>query len=185
MKLLKIARKTLRMLAAMKLKFIPYALNKLGLYLMPDDEYLSCIYCIYRYDIGRELDLENPKTFTEKLQWLKLYDRRPEYTALADKYEAKKFIADTAGSEYVIQTLGVWEKFDDIDFDALPSQFVLKCTHDSGSVIVVPDKSSMNMKQARKFDSRPQKNFLLSIARMGLQGHQATHYRRRIYFRNT
>ena len=117
---------------------------------MPDEEYLKRMYSVR----GRKLDLENPKTFTEKLQWLKLYDRRPEYTALADKYEAKRIIADIIGTQYVIPTLGVWDNFNDIDFSSLPSQFVLKCTHDSGSVIVVPDKNSMNMKKARRILTR-------------------------------
>ena len=81
---------------------------------------------------GYPMDWKNPKTFNQKLQWLKVYNRNPLYTTLVDKYEVKKWIADRIGEEYIIPTLGVWDKFDDIDFDALPDQFVLKCTHDSG-----------------------------------------------------
>mgnify|MGYP002623898037 CR=1 FL=1 len=114
---------------------------------MPDEEYLKRM---YEAAMGRKLDLDNPKTFNEKLQWLKLYDRRSEYTALVDKYEAKSIIAGMVGSEYVIPNLGVWDSFDDIDFDALPSSFVLKCNNDSGSVIVVQDKSRINKTSARR-----------------------------------
>lgn len=97
-----------------------------------------------------ELDLKDPKTFNEKLQWLKLYYRNPEYVPLVDKYEAKKVVADIIGEEHIIPTLGVWDRFDDIDFDALPDQFVLKCTHDSGGLVVVRDKSKLDIKAARK-----------------------------------
>ena len=114
---------------------------------MPDDAYLKRKYC---YKMGRELDLENPKTFTEKLQWLKLYDRRPEYTIMADKYAVKKFVADKIGTEYVIPLLGVWDRFEDIDFDALPEQFVLKCTHDSGGFAICRDKAKFDREAARK-----------------------------------
>ena len=96
---------------------------------MPDTAYLKLIYWLI---FGRKLDLRNPQTFNEKLQWLKLNDRKTEYTTMVDKYEVKKYIAEKIGEEYVIPTLGVWDNFDDIDFDLLPNQFVLKCTHDSG-----------------------------------------------------
>ena len=114
---------------------------------MPDEEYLKRM---YKACLGKELDLENPKTFTEKLQWLKLYNRRPEYTSMVDKYAVKKIVADKIGSEYVIPLLGVWDKFEDIDFDALPSQFVLKCTHDSGGFVICRDKSAFDKENARK-----------------------------------
>lgn len=94
-------------------------------------------------------DLRHPKTFNEKLQWLKLYDRRPEYSKMVDKYEVKKYIAETVGEEYVVPTLGVWESADDIDFDALPDQFVIKCTHDSASVIICKNKSEFDAESAR------------------------------------
>ena len=104
----------------------------------------------YRRKVGVWPNLKNPKTFNEKLQWLKLHDRNPLYTKLVDKYEVKKIVAEQIGDEYIIPTLGVWDKFDDIDFDKLPNQFVLKCTHDSGGLIVVKDKSTLDVKAARK-----------------------------------
>ena len=104
----------------------------------------------YRIRTKKKLNLENPKTFNEKLQWLKLYDRKPEYTAMVDKYEVKKYVAEKIGEEYIIPTLGVYDSFDDIDFDALPNEFVLKCTHDSGGLIICRDKSTLNIKAARK-----------------------------------
>ncbi|MBQ7219501.1 MAG: hypothetical protein IJS28_00820 [Synergistaceae bacterium] len=123
-------------------------LSSLGFYDSLTDEEL--IRKIYKCFMGREIDLDNPQTLCEKLNWLKLYDRRPEYTIMADKYAVKKFVADRIGSEHVVPLLGVWDKFDDIDFDALPEQFVLKCTHDSGGLVVCRDKSSFNKKIARK-----------------------------------
>ena len=105
---------------------------------------------MYRICMGRELDLDNPLTYTEKLQWLKLYDHRPEYTAMVDKYAVKQYVAEKIGAEYVIPLLGVWERAEDIDFDALPQQFVLKTTHDSGSYVVCKDKSQLDIPAARK-----------------------------------
>lgn len=104
----------------------------------------------YRIRMGRELDLENPKTYTEKLQWLKLYDHRPEYTVMVDKYTAKQHVTDKIGQEYVIPLLGVWERAEDIDFDVLPERFVLKTTHDSGSYVVCKDKSKLDIPATRK-----------------------------------
>ena len=94
--------------------------------------------------------MKEPKTFNEKLQWLKLYDRNPEYTKMVNKYEAKKYVADIIGQEYIISTLGVWDKFEDIEFDKLPKQFVLKPTHTSGNVFICKDKEKINYKQLRK-----------------------------------
>ena len=96
------------------------------------------------------LNLKDPKRFTEKLQWLKLYDRNPLYTKLADKYEVKKIVADKLGEEHVIPLLGVWDKFDDIDFDQLPDQFVLKCTNDSGGYVICKDKGSFDTQAAKE-----------------------------------
>lgn len=104
----------------------------------------------FKERFGYPLDLKYPRTFNEKLLWLMLYDRRPEYTRLADKYAVKKWVADRIGEEYIIPTLGVWEHFDDIDFDALPDQFVLKCTHDSGSIVIVRDKAKLDRAAAKK-----------------------------------
>ena len=75
--------------------------------------------------LGRRLDLKCPKTLNEKLQWLKIYDRKPIYTTMVDKYAVKDYVASIIGEEYIIPTLGVWEEFDDIDFDLLPNQFVM------------------------------------------------------------
>lgn len=104
----------------------------------------------YKNVFGRELDLINPLTYNEKLQWLKLKNRKPEYTKLVDKYEVKKYVADLIGEQYVIPTLGVWDKIEDIEFDKLPNRFVLKCTHDSGGVVICDDKTKFNKKTAIK-----------------------------------
>ena len=104
----------------------------------------------YKKRFGRDLNLKDPKTFNEKLQWLKLHDRQPIYTKMVDKYEAKKLVASMVGEQYIIPTLGVWNKFDDIDFDGLPDRFVLKCTHDSGSVVICKDKKTFDVDNARK-----------------------------------
>ena len=104
----------------------------------------------YRNHFYKKLDLKNPQTFNEKLQWLKLYDRRPEYTRMVDKYLAKEYIASVIGEEYIIPTLGVWKSFDEIDFDTLPNQFVLKCNHGSGDVVICKDKKTLDVAAARK-----------------------------------
>lgn len=104
----------------------------------------------YRIRMGGSLNLKNPQSFNEKLQWLKLYDRRPEYTTMVDKYAVKKYVADRIGEQYIIPTIGVWERFEDIDFDMLPSQFVLKCTHDSGGLAICRDKSKFDIESAKK-----------------------------------
>lgn len=117
------------------------------LWFIPDEPYLKMM---YRIRMGKKLNLKDPKTFNEKIQWLKLHDRRPEYVKMVDKYEAKKYVAKIIGKEYIIPTLGVWDKFDDIDFDSLPDQFVLKCTHDSGGLVICRDKSKFDMKAAKK-----------------------------------
>lgn len=122
-------------------------LNSLGLYSrMPDERFLKKM---YKACIGKELNLDDPQTFNEKLQWLKIYDRRPEYTRMVDKYSSKDFAAERIGKEHIIPTYGVWEKFEDIDFNKLPDQFVLKTTHDSGSVVICKDKTLFNVKDAK------------------------------------
>lgn len=124
------------------------ALAKMGFYnSMPDDKFLKLR---YRLVFGKELDLENPKTFNEKLQWLKIHDRKPQYTQMVDKYEAKRYVAERIGEQYIIPTLGVWDKFEDIDFDKLPEQFVLKCTHDSGGIVICKDKATFDIKKAKR-----------------------------------
>ena len=125
-----------------------FFLQSRGLLNWMDDE--AYIKRVFRYSMGYELDLEHPVTFNEKLQWIKLHDRRPIYTRMVDKYEAKRLVAEKIGSEYVIPTLGLWERFDEIDFDALPEQFVLKATHDSGGVVICKDKASFDREAARE-----------------------------------
>mgnify|MGYP004614013477 FL=1 len=128
-------------------KIILYLMNKNYLSFIPDETFLKMK---YKLMMGKKLDLENPKTFNEKLQWLKLHDRNPEYTKMVDKYEAKEYVANIIGKEYIIPTLGVWDKFDDIDFDALPNEFVLKPTHTSGNVFICKDKSKIDYKKLKK-----------------------------------
>lgn len=100
--------------------------------------------------MGYELNLQNPQTYSEKLQWMKLYDHNPLYTKLVDKYEVKQYVSDTIGSQYIIPTIGVWDRVRDIDLDMLPNQFVLKCTHDSGGLVICKDKNSLDIKKAQK-----------------------------------
>lgn len=104
----------------------------------------------FKQKMGYPMDWKNPKTFNQKLQWLKVYDRNPLYTTLVDKYEVKKYVADKIGDQHIIPTLGVWDKFDEINFDSLPDQFVLKCTHDSGGLVIVRDKSKFDKESARE-----------------------------------
>lgn len=111
------------------------------LLLLPDELYLKVK---FRQIMGKKLDLMNPQTFSEKLQWLKLYNRRPEYTIMVDKYAVKSYVARIIGDKYIIPTLGVWDKPDDIDWNSLPNQFVLKCTHDSGGLVICRDKTKLD-----------------------------------------
>lgn len=115
---------------------------------MPDEAYLRRY---FRAAMGKELDLEHPQTFNEKCQWLKLHDRKPEYTKMVDKIEAKRYVASILGEEYIIPTLGVWDSPDEIDFDALPEQFVLKCNHNSGlGMCICRDKSKLDIPKVRR-----------------------------------
>ena len=114
---------------------------------VPDELFLRIK---YRVNFGKKLNLDNPQTFNEKIQWLKLYDRKDVYTTMVDKYEAKKYVASIIGDEYIIPTLGIYDKFDDIDFDKLPNQFVIKCTHDSGGIVIVKNKTNFDKNAARK-----------------------------------
>lgn len=100
--------------------------------------------------LGRELDLDNPKTFNEKLQWMKLYDRRPEYVTYVDKYLVRDYIAEKLGEEYLIPLIGAWDSPDEIDFDSLPDKFVLKCNHNSGvGMYICRDKSKMDVEKVK------------------------------------
>lgn len=125
-----------------------YYMSRRGRYKgMDDEKYLKLV---YKSKMKRELNLDDPKTFNEKLQWLKLYDRKPEYTKMVDKYEAKLYVAERIGEEHIIKNYGVWDSFDDIDFDKLPDKFVLKCTHDCGGLVICRDKSKLDKEAARK-----------------------------------
>ena len=108
---------------------------------LPDKPYLKLL---FRLRMGRPLNLKDPEAFSDKLQWLKLYNRRPEYTMMVDKYAVKDYVAGIIGKEHVIPTFGVWNRPEDIDWNNLPQSFVLKCTHDSGTIIIVRDKSNVD-----------------------------------------
>lgn len=114
---------------------------------IPDKIYLQMMF--YKH-FRCFIDFRNPKTYNEKLQWLKLYDRNPKYTRMVDKYEAKKYVSEVIGEEYIIPTLGVWETPEEIEFDVLPKQFVLKWNHDSGSVVICKDKKTFDKEEAIK-----------------------------------
>lgn len=116
-------------------------------FLIPDKPYLQLMYWL---NMGKKLDLKNPKTFNEKLQWLKLYNHNPAYTVMVDKVKAKEYVAGIIGEEHIIPTLGVWDDPDDIDFDALPNQFVLKCNHNSGTgMCICRDKSKLDIEKVK------------------------------------
>ena len=118
-------------------------------FLFPERLYLIILYYL---KMDKSLHLDNPKTMNEKLQWLKLYNRKPEYTQMVDKVLAKKYAADIIGEEHIVPTLGVWNHFDEIDFDQLPNQFVLKTNHGGGSlgVVICKDKNTFNKVSAKK-----------------------------------
>ena len=115
--------------------------------LLPDELYLSIK---FRIQMGYWMDWNNPQTFSEKLQWLKVYDRHPEYTKMVDKVTAKEYVAGIIGKEYIIPTLAVYNSAEEIDFNVLPNQFVLKCTHDSGGIVVCKDKSKLDINEVRE-----------------------------------
>lgn len=118
----------------------------------------------YRARMGKRLNADNPQTYNEKLQWIKLNVRDDRYTKLVDKYEVKPIVASIIGEEYIIPTLGVYDDFDDIDFDSLPDQFVLKCNHDSGGIVVCKDKSRLDKAAARaKLNGSLKKNYYKSL----------------------
>ena len=126
---------------------LAYALAARGLIPCGDERYIRHI---YRRSFGRDPDLTDPHTYNEKLQWLKLHDRDPAYRRIVDKAEAKRIIAETFGSEYVVPTLGVYERFDDIPFSRLPDRFVIKCTHDSQSTVICRDRAAFDLAAARR-----------------------------------
>ena len=135
--------------------YILLGLDRMKLIKLNDVFYLKII---YYQTFNKKLDLSNPKTFNEKLQWLKLYDRNPEYTKMVDKYEVKKYVAEKIGEEYIIPTIGIYDSFEEINFKELPDQFVIKCTHDSGGIVICKDKSNFNIEETRKKINKCMKN---------------------------
>ena len=125
--------------------------------LLPDKLFLTIKY----YQVfHKKINWKNPKSFNEKLQWLKLYDRQGIYCDCVDKFEAKKYVSNIIGKQYIIPTLGVWDSFDEIDFEKLPKSFVLKCTHDCGGVAIISDKTSINKKDLKKqFNDKLNENY--------------------------
>lgn len=128
--------------------FLGSILRRLGNYISDDENYLKLMFLI---EMHQKLDLKNPVTFNQKLQWLKLYNRKPIYTNMVDKYLVKDYVAQKTNAEIVIPTLGVWDRFDDIDFTTLPNQFVLKTTHGGGglTVYICKDKNKIDIEKAR------------------------------------
>lgn len=124
------------------LKTVKYLLR-----FLPDKIYIQLYYFM---QFKHFCNLKHPKTYNEKLQWLKLNDRKDIYTTIVDKYEVKKYIEKKIGEEYIIPTLGIYDNFDDIDFDKLPNQFVIKCTHDSEGIVICKDKSRFDKEKAKK-----------------------------------
>ncbi|MDU1763586.1 MAG: ATP-grasp fold amidoligase family protein, partial [Anaerococcus vaginalis] len=122
--------------------------SKLGLYNNMDDK--KFIEKMFKATMDYPLNLENPKSFNEKLQWLKLYDRNPLYTKLVDKYKVREYISEKIGEDYLIPLLGVWDDPEEIDFDSLPNKFVLKCNHNSGlGMCICTDKSKIDIKKVK------------------------------------
>ena len=132
-------------------------------FLFPDKLYLTLL---FRCKMGYWMDWKNPKTFNEKLNWLKLYDRKPIYTKIVDKYLVKDYVKEIIGDEYIIPTLGVWESPDHIDWDSLPQNFVLKTTHGGGNagVIICKDKSAIDVNRIKKqlFEAMKQNLYMTS-----------------------
>lgn len=125
-----------------------HAFRRLGFYnRMSDKKFLERLFYA---DMKSRLDWDNLNTFNEKLQWLKIHDRREEYSQMVDKADAKEYVVERVSGIKIIPTLGVWDSFDEIGFESLPKQFVLKCTHDSGSVVICADKSQFDVAAARK-----------------------------------
>lgn len=127
---------------------------------LPDELYVKLFYLSIS---GKWMDLKHPKGFGEKLNWLKLHDRHPEYTDLVDKYAVRAHINNALGKGHLFPLLGKWESFDDIDFNSLPDSFVLKCNHDSGSTKVIRNKNELTSEKKKElkrfFDERMKRNF--------------------------
>lgn len=129
-------------------KDIPYLILMKYPRLIRDDR--KYIEYVWKHRMNYPLNLDNPQRYNEKLQWIKLYDHRDIYTTMVDKCEAKKYVAPIIGEQYIIPTLAVWDKVEDINTDNLPNQFVLKTTHDSGGVVICHDKTKFDLEKAKK-----------------------------------
>ncbi len=128
-------------------------------YILSDKSFIKKL---YKKRMGKDINLSNPKTFCEKQNWLKLYDRKPIYTVMVDKYLARDFVAERIGEEYLVPLLGVWDNADDIDFSVLPDKFVLKCNHNS-DVTICTDKSTLDVEKVRKkLNEQLKNNYYLS-----------------------
>lgn len=145
----------IKLLSSNQSTFVATVIQKVG-FLFWDSLYLRLL---FKYRVGYSLDLENPKSFNEKLQWLKLYNHRPEYKMMVDKSEVKKYVTQKIGGEHVIPTYGVWDNIDQIAWDSLPNQFVVKTTHGGGGggVVVCKDKSKLDIKNAKNVLKRSMK----------------------------
>lgn len=124
-----------------------YILNFKLFRILPDPIYLKIKYFI---SMGKSLNLDNPKSFNEKLQWLKLNDRNPKYTKMVDKYQVREYISKKLGDEYLIPLLGIYDSYDEINFGSLPDQFVLKPNHTSGDIFICKNKSKIDYKELKK-----------------------------------
>ena len=127
---------------------------------MSDEEYIRNV---FKARFGKELDLLNPQTYSEKLQWLKLYYRKPELTDLVDKFKVREYVCNRIGEEFLIPLLGVWEKSDEIDLEELPNKFVLKCNHNSGlGMCICRDKNRLKIEKVKKeLDKGIKQNYYL------------------------
>lgn len=129
-------------------KILEYILKRIW-FLFPDELYLKIIYYL---KMGRKLDLDDPKTMNEKLQWLKIHNRKPEYTTMVDKILVKEYVSEKIGPQYVVPLLGVWDDVEDIDFESLPEKFVLKSNHSGNNlgVVICHDKSGFDVEKAKR-----------------------------------
>ena len=146
-------------------KIIGYVLyHYLSRFITNDKLYLRLL---FRVKKGVWPNLNAPKTFNEKLQWLKLYNRKPEYTTMVDKYAVKEYVASRIGEQYVIPTLGMWDTLDKIEWDKLPAQFVLKTTHGGGGcgVVIVKDKTKLDIEKTKSILSNSLKSDIYSYYR--------------------
>lgn len=136
-------------------KFIFLILDKLNVIRISDKYYLELM---YNWKFNKKININNPITFNEKMQYLKLFDRKEIYTTMVDKCKVKEYVSKIIGSQYIIPTIATYKNFDEIDFSKLPNQFVIKCTHDSGGLVICRDKNNLNMKLAKKKIEKSLKN---------------------------